>query len=85
MAAHLLKPYNKLAQNPTYDLRLSWKKCRVDFGKIRLLKIPPPTPQAVSLLKQHSLFAHYTPIAASSEGSRHASAPAHFESWGVDD
>ena len=65
---------------------------RKDFYKIRLLKIPPPTPQAVSLLKQHSLLAHYTPIAASSEGSillcnveRHASAPARFESLDVDD
>ena len=48
--------------------------------------------KAVSLLKQDSLLAHNTPLAASSEGSilpcnveRHASAPARSESWGVVD
>ena len=48
--------------------------------------------KAVSLLKQHSLLAPNTPLAASSEGSillcnveRHASAPARSESWGVVD
>ena len=48
--------------------------------------------KAVSLLKQHSLLARNTPLAASSEGSillcnveKHASAPVRFESWGVVD
>ena len=48
--------------------------------------------KAVSLLKQHSLLAPNTPLAASSEGSillcnveRHASAPVRSESWGVVD
>ena len=48
--------------------------------------------KAVSLLKQHSILARNTPLAASFEGSillcndyRHASAPARSESWGVVD
>ena len=48
--------------------------------------------EAVSLLKQHSLLARNTPLAASSAGSillcnveSHASTPARSESWGVVD
>ena len=35
-------PIISYLQNPTYDLRLSSKKCR-DFYEIQLLKIPLPT------------------------------------------
>ena len=92
--AHLLQPYNELAPKP--HLRSAPLLEEALKGLLQDPASEDPAAdsglKAVSLLKQHSLLARNTPLAASSEGSillcndeRYASAPARSESWGVVD